>query len=437
VLTTPFVHVQDTEQFMADALERGRGGDALTAAIRCVDALVPRAELVGRALFVPLLDRLVAEAGEQLAVAHGVPAVHAGHATQLVVATETYTTGGHSRIVEDLCRHLPNPLIVLTDLFGRVGTGNLPVDHLRNAAGGTPVVVLPPGTAPAKTVDLMNTVARLQPESIWMLTHHQDAIACAALSPRRIAVPRVFIHHGDHNPSLGCTIDTLHHVDLVQQTALACATALQCATGYLPLHVHDRGARPQPGRARAQASVVTSGAPQKYARGGPLAYPLIAAAVLSTVGGALHHVGPLPDDAVAEVRQHLVRQGIAADRFRLVGAVPSLWQCLRELDADLYLTSAPLGGGRAAIEAQGCAMPIVYHDPRDSGRPLLATDIYNPSACGWSCLDELGPALRSALADAPTQSNASRAFYEAGYASAAFSAALQRAQSAAEALIDG
>jgi len=436
VLTTPFVDVQDTEEFMAGAIERGHYAEALNAVIRCVDALVPRADLLGRALLVPFLDQLVCEIGERLAQQHCPDGVQAGGGVQLVVATETYTTGGHSRVLEDLCRHLSQPLIVLTDLFGRVGAGTLTIDHLRYAAGGAPVLVLPPGTALAKAIDLMRTAVQLRPDSIWLLTHHQDAIACAALSPRRLRIPRVFVHHADHNPSLGCTIDTLHHVDLVQQTALACAMALQRDTGYLPLHVHDRGARPQPRRPITQASVATCGAPQKYARSGPLAYPLIVAAVLGTVGGVLHHIGPLPDDAVAEVRTHLATLGIAPARFHHVGAVPSMWACLRELDADLYLTSAPLGGGRAAIEAQGCAMPIVYYDPRDSGRSLLATDMYNGAAHGWSHLAQLTGALRAALADAPAQSLASRAFYEAGFGSAAFSAALQRALRASQALIE-
>jgi len=436
VLTTPFIHVQDTEEFMATAIERGHYAEALVAVIRCVDALVPRAELTGRALFVPFLDQLVCEIGERLLAQHVPDGVQAGSGVQLIVATETYTTGGHSRVVEDLCRQMSHPLVVLTDLFGRVGSGAMPIDHLRHAAGGASVLVLAPGTALAKTIDLMRTVEKLQPESIWLLTHHQDAIACAALSPRRLRIPRVFVHHADHNPSLGCTIDTLHHVDLVQQTAFACGMALQRDTGYLPLHVHDRGARPQPQRTLAQASVATCGAPQKYARSGPLAYPLIVAAVLGTVGGVLHHIGPLPEDAVTEVRAHLAALGIAPERFHPIGAVPSMWACLRELDADLYLTSAPLGGGRAAIEAQGCAMPIVYYHPRESGRPLLATDVYNPAAHGWSNLMELADALRAAQEDAPAQSRASRAFYDTGFSSATFAAALQRALRCGEALLE-
>ena len=109
---------------------------------------------------------------------------------------------------------------------------------------------------------------------------------------------------------------------------------------------------------------------------------------------------------------------------------------LRELDADVYMTSAPLGGGRAAIEAQGCGLPIVYFDPRDSAQPLLARDVYNPSAHGWSTPANLPDALRAALADATAQSAASRAFYDAGFSSAAFAAAMQRAVQGASAGIE-
>lgn len=426
MLTTPFALVQDGEDFVARAVEQRDPESALNATIACVESLVSRPDLLGRALFVPMLDQLVVEIGESLAEALWPRGVDATDGVQLVVATETYDTGGHTRVIEDLCHHLERPVIVLTDLFGRVGSGALRIDHLRRQAAGASVQVLAPGSALAKTIDLMRLVAQLRPQRVLMLTHHQDAIACAALSPQRLRVPRAFIHHGDHNPSLGCTIETLHHVDLVRQTGEACTLALQRDTGYLPLHVRDQGARPWAGRTLTTASVATCGAPQKYARSGPLAYSHIVATVLSTVGGRMHHIGPLPVDWLAQIRDHLSNQGIDAGRFRAVGPVPSLWACLRELDADVYLASAPIGGGRSAIEAQGCGLPIVYFHPESLERPLLATEVYHASAPGWAALDDLPQALRNAVLDGASQSRAARAFYEAGHGDQAFAAAVQR-----------
>jgi hypothetical protein len=61
--------------------------------------------------------------------------------------------------------------------------------------------------------------------------------------------------------------------------------------------------------------------------------------------------------------------------------------------------------------------------------------VYNASAHGWSNLDELAGALRATLADAPALARASREFYDNGFGSAVFGAAVQRNFEAAQALI--
>jgi hypothetical protein len=435
MLTTPFVLAQPIEDAAADAIRRGDLQTALAQIAAGVEALVARADLAGRSLYLPLLDQYLAEVSDALVAREGAGSLVAGNGCDLVIATETYATGGHTRVIEDLCRHLERPVVLLTDLFGRIGSGALPLDYLHRVAGAAGVIVLPPGPLLGKVVNLLRTVRQLAPRRIAYLTHHQDPIAFAALSGARVQIPSLFIHHADHNPALGATLDRLHHVDLIRELGRTCARALMRATGYLPLHVADRGVRAQPQRSAAQASVVSCGAMQKYARSGPLAYREIVATVCREIGGSFHHIGALPDDWVDEIRAHLASQGLAPGRFNPIGAVTSLWGALLQLDADAYITSAPLGGGRAAIEAQGSAHPIVYYRPTESGRPVLATDVYNASAHGWSNLDELAGALRATLADAPALARASREFYDNGFGSAVFGAAVQRNFEAAQALI--
>jgi len=426
MLITPFALVQPIEDLAAEAIERGDLPAALLTLIKGVESLVARDDLAGRSLFLPLLDQCLVEMAERIAAQQCPAGIDAADGCQLVVATETYGTGGHSRVLEDICRHLPRPVIVLTDLFGRINAGQLAIDYLHRDAGAAAVLTLPPGPPLVKAVNLLRTAMQLRPQRIVYLTHHQDAIAFAALASRRVRVPSLYIHHADHNPALGATIDHIHHVDLIRQTGATCAAELQRDTGYLPLHARDQGARAQPARSLAEASVVTSGAPQKYLRDGALAYRSIVATACRVVGGPYHHIGPMPADWVAEIREHLASQGIAPERFHHVGAVPSLWAALRQLDADVYLSSAPLGGGRAAVEAQGCGYPVVAFDPSRGDRPLLATDFYHPGAPCWSHLERLDSALRAALAEAPAQASQSRRFYEQHFGEAAFGASLQR-----------
>ncbi len=435
MLVTPSALVQPFEDLAADAIERGDLATALMTLIKGTEALVARADLAGRSLFLPMLDQWLVEISERLVRSACPAGIDAGDGGQLVIATETYGTGGHSRVLEDVCRHLPRPTIVLTDLFGRIAAGQLPIDYLYREAGAAGVLVLPPAAPLAKASNLLRVVQQLRPQRIVYLTHHQDAIAFAALASRRVRVPAIFVHHADHNPALGATIDHIHHVDLVRQVGAGCAAALQRDTGYLPLHARDQGVRPQPGRALGEASVVTSGAPQKFARQGPYALASIVAAACGVVGGPFHHIGPLADDWVAEIRAHLAAQGIAPERFHPVGAVPSLWAALQQLDADVYLSSAPLGGGRAAVEAQGCGYPVVAFDPRETGMPLLATDFYHGATPAWSRLDQLPAALRAACVDASTLSAASRRFYDEQFSDAALSAALKRLHRTSETLM--
>lgn len=436
MLTTPFALVQDAEDQAAALIERGDLDNALAIIIGNVDSLVPRADLTGRALFLPLFDQLLLEISERIAQQVIPDGLMAAAGCQLIVATETYNTGGHSRVIEDLCRHLARPVIVLTDLFGRMGSAALPLDYLYRDAGAAAVLTLPPGRPLERAINLLRLVAQLAPERILMLTHHQDAIAYAALASRRLKVPRAFVHHADHNPSLGGTLDHFHHVDLVREIGAACASALQRDVGHLPLHVRDLGARPQPGRAVAQASIATCGAMRKYARRGELAYQSIVATACKTLGGIFHHIGPMPEDWVTEIRDHLRQMGLSPERFQVTGQVPSLWRCLMELDVDVYLASAPMGGGRAAIEAQGCGCPFVYYQHDPAAHPLFTTEVYNPAAPSWSNLDELQAALLRAATQAGALSQASRNFYEAGFGGADYSAAIARMAARSDALVD-
>lgn len=426
MVTTPFVLTRDTEDKVEQLMLRGEMNLALGALAASVDELMRRDELIGHALLVPRYDQQLAEISAWIGARFLRDDVQAqGEGCTLIVASETYATGGHSRVIEDLCRHVARPAIVLTDLFNRINGGSLGVDYLYRQAGDASVTVLPKGSLLDKSVNLMRLVASMRPRHILILGHHQDVIPYAALACERLRVPRTFVHHTDHHPALGCTIDAFQHVDLTPHVRGFCADALARPVGLLPLYVPDQGCKPHVARELAEVSIVTSGNPHKYSRGGPLAYGRIVLTACQTLGGAFHHIGALPDDWVEEIRLGLAAQGLDAERFVYHGPVPSLWAALKDINADVYLTSAPTGGGRAAIEAQGCGYPMVFHrTPAEAGRPLFVTDVYQPSAPSWSTLAELPVALRAAAQDSAAQSQASRGFYDRHFSEASFTEAL-------------
>ena len=125
------------------------------------------------------------------------------------------------------------------------------------------------------------------------------------------------------------------------------------------------------------------------------AISLIVLAALTAVRGAYHHIGPLDDGWVKEIRQHLGAHAIDPSRFVHHGLVPSLWDHLKALDAAVYIGSAPIGGGRAAIEAQGCGYPLAYFESAQAYGLADNEGLYATRSLKWATPDELASVLAS------------------------------------------
>lgn len=405
------------------ALQAGDADRALRLIVAGVHQHYRLPEAAHKALYYPELDRRVGLLADRLERSGKVAKKPGRPRGQLLIATELYPLGGHSRVVEDVSRELVKPALVLTDLFGTYQNDPQQLDWIGERYGHTELVVLPPGSAWEKSAMLRRYVAALNPETIVHFGHHQDPIPF--VGTLRSGAPRqLFVHHGDHNPSLGNTLRGLRHVDLSDGVRDVCAAHLGRRPDVLPLYVEDLGVKA--GATASGDSVASSGHPAKYARTGPVSLAAIVRATLGTVTGCHHHIGPLDADWVAEIRAELQAHGIAPDRFVHHGWVPSVWQRLKEIDAALYVASAPLGGGRVAIEAQGCGYPVLYfenaaHTSLPANHPLYASRCLK-----WTSAAELQTVIGAALADRQALGAAARAHYDAHYSRTPFRAALKR-----------
>ena len=371
-------------------------------------------DLAHQFLYYPKFDRQI----EQLAAAlkaqatpNEVSAPRAASGNTLIIATELYQVGGHSRVVEDFARELDSPTIVLTDLFSRYRNDQNMLNWILDGFSHTPVVYLPQRSLWAKCRALLELTNRLQPSSIFYFNHHQDPIPFVATLGHDGA-KKAFVHHADHHPSLGVTFPGVTHVDLTDERAVTCARELQQQVKLLRLYVPDLGLKQFSPVAGSALSVVTSGTQVKFARSGPLALQEIAKAVLETTTGNFFHIGPIEADWVDEIRAHLQGAQIDPARFVSGGAVKSLWQSLAGLDAHLYLGSAPVGGGRAAIEAQGCGYPLAFYRVPDPTSLVAGDSFYANKDLAWATLSELRSLLSSIGPQLTGLSRQARAFYE-------------------------
>ena len=382
-------------------------------------------EVAHQALYYPELDRRVGQLADRLERLGPVPKKKGRPQGQLLIASELYALGGHTRVLEDISHELDKPTLLLTDLFTTYQQDPKQLDWVGERFKHTDLVVLPAGSYWEKCAMLRRFTAALNPETIVHFAHHQDPIPFVG-TLRSGAPNQVFVHHADHNPSLGCTLRGLRHVDLSDGVRELCAAHLDGTTDSLPLYVEDLGVKAFADVHAADCSVASSGHPDKFARSGPVALASIVRATLTAVRGCHHHIGPLAADWVAEIRASLRAQAIDPDRFVHHGLVPSVWRCLKDLDAAFYVASAPLGGGRVAIEAQGCGLPVLYFENAAHTSLPANYPLYASRALKWTSPDELGRVLGAATAEHRALSTAARAHYDKNFSRAHFRTALKR-----------
>lgn len=336
----------------------------------------------------------------------------ASHPTEntLVVASEIYQVGGHSRVIADLVKEVSSPTLVLTDMYWRFRNTPDYLNWILDAFAAMPVIVLPQRTLWGKCQALGQLTHRLNPKNIFYVNHHEDPIPFVGTLGHGTS-NKTLIHHCDHNPSLGNTLEHVAHMDFVEEMAHVCSTHLHRPAWVLPLFVPDRGPKSFRPIEDNNVSAVTCGTHVKYIRTGPLALQNIVAIALGALDGQFFHIGELDPEWVAEIRVHLQDRSIAPERFVALGNVASLWETLFNLDAHIYIGSAPLAGGRAAIEAQGCGYPVLFYRVDDQGPAIGSNSLYASKSLEWSDTSSLPRLLEEVAAQHASFSAVARTFY--------------------------
>jgi hypothetical protein len=343
----------------------------------------------------------------------------------LIIASELYSVGGHSRVVADIARFVPLTTIVVTDMLWQIRKAPDMMDWQFDAFPSSSVIVLNQLSLWGKCAALFELTLRLQPKNILYFNHHEDPIPFVGTLEHK-GSHKTLIHHCDHNPSLGNTLKNVDHVDFTEEMAVECSSNLRRNCSVLPLYVPDCGQKLFKARNGTKVSAVTSGSGNKFSRGGSLSLSNIVKTVLDSIDGDFFHIGHIDSDWISEIRTHLSEQGIDPKRYISMGLVPSLWKALFEIDAHVYIASAPIGGGRAAIEAQGCGYPVVYFHDRAQRTALGAVSLYSDHGMGWSDLEQLRRLLSKIdLEKLVEKSECARRFYEARYSEGQFRTAIK------------
>ena len=315
------------------------------------------------------------------------------------VVSRLQRSGGHTAVLADI---LSSPDLVgapVTVLLTGVG-GATAASALSLRFGHLPQVQFEraPRFSRLRKLDwLQKRLCELKPRDVWLVNHHQDSVAVAAVQPEQ-GYNLHYLHHGDHHLCLGVHLGFGTHVDLHPMGFRNCRVVLGLAHNtYRPLSTSDLGLRlpiVPVGINSVNAShnsklvTCTAAGSNKIAVPYWISYLQVIPMVLAQTQGVHVHIGKLSVLYRLRMQYALWRQGIDLDRFRYVSHVDSVWRALHLYQVDLYLTSFPYGGAKTMVEVMGAGVPMAVHIHKT--RPFLsAVDIAPVGSFFWRTPREL------------------------------------------------
>lgn len=356
---------------LAAALMSATTFEALDAALNPISHLTPRIrdpENFGRRLFTRGLDAGLARVARALQMRADPPPK--SNDNVVIVASQFYATGGHTRVTRDIIEALgpeAKPLLIMTnmagggvsyrELIGRPG--------LTSSMGERTQLVLGARSVTERAVELFQTLKAVRPTRILLLCHPFDAPAIVGCWPFRDITD--FLHHADHVPALGASMAWSGHIDLTYPCHEICrAAGVGAAYAGMTSTVVDA---PPHERAPGRLRLATCGDQRKYMGPAPREWAEWAIAAMRLPGAEMRHIGPMSQAFQDELHKALADAGIDPARYVFTGMAPSLPAALIEHGTDVYVSSYPVDGGKANLEAMLAGAPMVV--PYDEDAPPL------------------------------------------------------------------
>ena len=358
--------INDLKQEVSVLIQKQRLNKALCIIENHVACIVTNPLCTANVFGSQVLDDLCQEIGLENAKAligvSNSPINAAEQDTFIYIASKIQASGGHTRLIAQLINERPNAqhLIIITGIAGRSDIKYF--NNFISTSAHYAIQELGKGSRIKKLTQLQNKLLRISYTNIYLLNHHQDSIAVAAVAV--VADKKtIFYHHGDHHLSLGVHMKNVIHVDMHPMGFNTCRN--QCGITnnyYLPLFIQDRGVLE--GREfLKEGYLVTCTA----ARANKIEIPYFAQythvipMLLKETGGKHIHIGKLGWTARLKIKFNLWRLCVDQKRFIYLPWSESVWNTLGQYHVDAYIASFPYGGGLTLIEAMGSATPVILH----------------------------------------------------------------------------
>jgi hypothetical protein len=299
------------------------------------------------------------------------------------IVSKLQRSGGHSRLVQDFIKLQPQKqhVILSTEIAG--ASDEKYFKEVFRDFSNVEFIQSPKGSLREKLSWLQENLLHLQSTLVYLLNHHQDSVAVAALTPK-LCAKGIFCHHGDHHLSLGVYLDHLDHIDFHPMGYHYCRNELGLNNLYVPLTFEDKSYLNKKYSCLNKKVFLTATAAGFNKVEIPYFenYFEVIADVLENTSVRHLHVGKLTPWGLRKIRKELEKRGINKERFIYIEWTSSVWKLLQDYKVDLYIASFPHGAGLTLIEAMGAGIPVIMHEHIHS-RVLSSLELAYPEAFKW------------------------------------------------------
>jgi hypothetical protein len=380
--------ISDLEAYVHARVSKREFGKALEAIQTFATDIILDPASVGRIFVSPELDKLCKYIGEEKVV-NTVSDQYRERSGTVILASEISKVGGHTELIKDIVRLqiFDGPVsLVLTDFITRVEP-KLLFDFSNEYK--IPIKVSRGENPDVKFTNTLHLIYSCASKRLVLLNNNEDSSLVAAAFAAKAAGwinEVVYIHHGDHHLSLGASSVEFIHIDPHQMGYFQCKNEFgNRPNRYWPLTVNIDKVPTRVASFMSTGCLVTcsSGRAEKFEQGAYLYdYWTLIPQFIARGKGVHIHIGELLSEQYERLCAEMSLLGLSIDRFVHIPWVDSVARALVEYKVDLYISSFPLGGGKATLEAMASGTPLLMHESYLS-RFHGGVDIAYPDAFVW------------------------------------------------------
>lgn len=355
-----------------------------------VDYLLCEPLTVGHIFGSRELDTICQETGRRNLAACGITPLQPSQSGVVVyIVSKLQSSGGHTAALLDLINLSPQhrSIILITGVCGK--TDYKAISRRLNEVANVELIAAPPGSHLQKLTWLQYYLHDVSPSIVWLLNHHQDSVAVAAVQPTQ-GYHLNYYHHGDDRLCLGVCLDYGTHFDISPINYHRCRDEVHLQNNrYLPQTSTDLSNVSTAHKSESLHLITCTAAGfNKVEVDYFVQYADVIPQLLNITGGRHVHIGRLTYFARWNIMLKMRRLGVPASAFVYIPHVHSVWQTLYKYEVDLYVASFPYGGGKTIVEVMGAGVPILIHQ-NIADRMIGGLDMVYDGAYIWRSVEEL------------------------------------------------